>query len=253
MSVCMQLLFFVENYVNDDTSARPGVKDFNALLDAKHWNGLVGAVQQLLTPLRVDGFMKKMRILDSSNQKHIHIVSSLGPAMIAKFRSTSMDDIDPIAKHVESLGIPFEWQIDTLCRAMPESPYRELKDSGVLAGLSIAARSACSFSRVDFYSRTATHFSRQVRSDLMLISSYMNEAVRAMWLRDSPKIDKPVLTAREQECLRWSASGKTSNEIGAILGISHNTVYFHLKNAASKFQVYGTRHAISRAIETGLI
>jgi DNA-binding CsgD family transcriptional regulator len=62
-----------------------------------------------------------------------------------------------------------------------------------------------------------------------------------------------VLTEREQQCLRWSASGKTSDEIGTILGISKNTVYFHLKKAASKFEVYGTRHAISRAMELKLI
>lgn len=194
-----------------------------------------------------------MKIFDENRRMHIHIVSSLSPAISARFRNAGEDGVDPIVKHVESLGIPFAWEIDSICRAMPESPYCELRESGVMAGLSIAARSERSFSRVDFYSRTVTHFSTQLRSDLLMISCYLNEAIRAMWLRNSPKINKAVLTSREQECLRWSANGKTGNEIGSILGISHNTVYFHLKNAASKFHVHGTRHAISRAIETGLI
>lgn len=62
-----------------------------------------------------------------------------------------------------------------------------------------------------------------------------------------------MLTEREQQCFRWSASKETSIEIGTIPGISQNTVYFHLKKAAVKFEVDSTRHVISHAMKTGLI
>lgn len=62
-----------------------------------------------------------------------------------------------------------------------------------------------------------------------------------------------LLTVREHACLAWSAAGKTGKETALILGISHHTVYFHLKNAARKFEVYTTRQAISHAIRLGLL
>jgi LuxR family quorum sensing-dependent transcriptional regulator len=42
------------------------------------------------------------------------------------------------------------------------------------------------------------------------------------------------LTARELECMRWVAAGKTDYEIGNILSISEATVKFHVNGARRK-------------------
>ena len=63
----------------------------------------------------------------------------------------------------------------------------------------------------------------------------------------------PQLSDREREVLCWSAIGKTSWEISAILRISENTVNFHFKGAARKLGVNGRRAACARAISLGLI
>ncbi|OWK28207.1 helix-turn-helix transcriptional regulator [Sphingomonas mucosissima] len=42
------------------------------------------------------------------------------------------------------------------------------------------------------------------------------------------------LSAREAQCVRWAAAGKTNAEIGTILSLSVSTVRFHLRNAAEK-------------------
>jgi hypothetical protein len=47
--------------------------------------------------------------------------------------------------------------------------------------------------------------------------------------------------------------GKTSSEFEMVLDISAPTVYFRLKNTALKINVHGTRPAIGRAMEPGLI
>jgi LuxR family transcriptional regulator of spore coat protein len=86
----------------------------------------------------------------------------------------------------------------------------------------------------------------------MLLGSYLHEAVHALWKQQNSR-PQPSLTEREQACLYWSAIGKTSKETAMILSISHHTVYFHLKNAARKLNVYSTRHAINCAIRRGLI
>jgi DNA-binding CsgD family transcriptional regulator len=49
-----------------------------------------------------------------------------------------------------------------------------------------------------------------------------------------PLVERPDLTAREEEIMRWVAEGKTNWEISVILHVSLNTVKFHLKNIYHK-------------------
>lgn len=226
--------------------------DLTALFEAKDWPDLANIAQRFLLGLDLDCFMKKMRITDSIGRMHIQVVSTLPPDLQDGFRKCDDADGDPVDMHVNRQCIPLTWEIhETGSHARP---YQDLKSLGIRAGWSVATRGEHSFSRIDVYSRRQHDFSRMgLNSHLMLFSCYLNDAARALWSRLAPKVSVPVLTEREQQCLRWSASGKTSEEIGVILGISKNTVYFHLKRAASKFEVYGTRHAISRAMELRLI
>lgn len=60
------------------------------------------------------------------------------------------------------------------------------------------------------------------------------------------------LTPREQEVLTQWARGKTAWEISRLLGVSQETVKFHLKNCYTKLGAYG-RIAIVKALYLGLI
>jgi DNA-binding CsgD family transcriptional regulator len=64
---------------------------------------------------------------------------------------------------------------------------------------------------------------------------------------------KPRLSEREQECLLWSAEGKTAEETALILGISTPTAAFHLKNAIQKLNVSNRNQAIAKAALLGII
>ena len=48
---------------------------------------------------------------------------------------------------------------------------------------------------------------------------------------------RPELSPRELECLGWVSQGKSSTDIGAILGLSARTVDSYLEKAASKLGV----------------
>lgn len=69
--------------------------------------------------------------------------------------------------------------------------------------------------------------------------------------------EKPIkslhLTAREVECLTWVANGKSSWDISLILGISENTVNFHVKNSMRKLDTSHRTVAAIRALRLGLI
>lgn len=63
----------------------------------------------------------------------------------------------------------------------------------------------------------------------------------------------PALSTREQEILQWVAAGKSQQDIGNILGISHRTVEVHLRSGREKLYALTTPQAIGRAIALGLI
>jgi DNA-binding NarL/FixJ family response regulator len=61
------------------------------------------------------------------------------------------------------------------------------------------------------------------------------------------------LTLRELETLTWSARGKTSEDIGQILGLTRRTVDFHLDNARHKLGVATRIEAVATAVSMRLI
>jgi len=61
------------------------------------------------------------------------------------------------------------------------------------------------------------------------------------------------LTSREIEVLKWTADGKSSQDIADILTLSKNTVDFHIKNTVQKLNVPNKTAAVVQAVLLGLI
>ena len=62
----------------------------------------------------------------------------------------------------------------------------------------------------------------------------------------------PSLTERELEVLRWTADGKSAQDIAEILLLSKNTVDFHIRNSINKLDVPNKTAAVVRAVLLGL-
>jgi DNA-binding CsgD family transcriptional regulator len=65
--------------------------------------------------------------------------------------------------------------------------------------------------------------------------------------------DRPHLTNRELECLRWVARGKDTSEIAIILNISPHTARFYLKSARYKLDCVSSAQTVSKAVKLGLL
>jgi len=62
-----------------------------------------------------------------------------------------------------------------------------------------------------------------------------------------------LMTAKELDCLKWTAAGKTAWEASVILGISERTVRFHLNIAREKLNCRTTTQAVAKAVSNHLI
>lgn len=64
---------------------------------------------------------------------------------------------------------------------------------------------------------------------------------------------KNSLSHRECEVLRWAAEGKTSYEIGIILGLTERTINFHIARSIMKLGASNKTNAVVKAMQRGLI
>ena len=63
----------------------------------------------------------------------------------------------------------------------------------------------------------------------------------------------PELSARQLECLRWVAAGKTDDDIAELLGITAATVHFHIEGAKRALGLRSRSHAVATLVLHGLI
>lgn len=62
-----------------------------------------------------------------------------------------------------------------------------------------------------------------------------------------------VLSGRETECLLWVSRGKSSADIGQIVGLSPRTVDSYIEKACAKLGVRTRIEAVAVGVRTGII
>lgn len=70
---------------------------------------------------------------------------------------------------------------------------------------------------------------------------------------DVERDQEVILSPRQTECLFWVQEGKSSRDIGVILGVSHRIVERHVFRACQKLGVRTRLQAVVRARSLGLI
>lgn len=93
---------------------------------------------------------------------------------------------------------------------------------------------------------------KHVIGNLQMAAVHMHDNVMSSNLSVSA-LCLPSLSQREREILQWVAEGKSQQDIGDILAISHRTVEVHLRSARSKLGALSTPQAIGRAVGLGIV
>ncbi|WHS62577.1 autoinducer binding domain-containing protein [Pseudomonas sp. G2-4] len=163
--------------------------------------------------------------------------------------------VDPSVQRARACTTPFLWQGELL-RKMPQF-WEEARAAGLRYGW------ACSRTNASRHQSMLT----LARSSSTLDVAELNaKELKMRWLAETiaPVMERLLitpshqaqhyrLTAREIEVLRWTADGKTQEEIAQILAISFDTVKFHVKNAVGKLGATNKTAAVVRAAVLGII
>jgi len=121
-------------------------------------------------------------------------------------------------------------------------------------GITYAAMGANSTLYSISYTRNGPAVTEGDRGAVAWKLRYLNDLVRRYCeALDLFECGTPALTEREIEILRWTADGKCTNGIATILGISGNTVNYHLKQISKKMNCNTKLQAATYAAAINMI
>ncbi len=92
---------------------------------------------------------------------------------------------------------------------------------------------------------------KNILREFQVLASYFHQHILRIYGNDSE--NQILVSARELDCLKWVAAGKTAWEASVILGISERTVRFHLNAAREKLNCLTTTQAVAKAVSQQLI
>ena len=173
----------------------------------------------------------------------------------ARYASAGYLATDPTVAHGRLSQTPLPWT-DALFNATP-TLWEESQSFGLRYGWAQSSLDAVGVGGMLSLARSCEVLSpaelakQEVKMRWLVNISHM--ALSRIFVSNLVKDAQPDLTSREVEVLKWTADGKSSNEIADLLSISENTVNFHIKNSVVKLRTTNRTAAVVRAAMLGLL
>lgn len=180
-------------------------------------------------------------------------------AFLAASKDPTASARDPVNRRMKRMTAPFIYDQTTYVEDDAADLWEEQAVYGYRTGVSMALHLPGGRHFLMGVDRTRELPSDEIRvtrmvADLQLLAVHAQDAaVRLLLDEAQARLDLPRLTVREREVLRWTGEGKSSWEVGAILGMSEHTVNFHLRNLMGKLDVTSKHQAVLKALSLGLI
>jgi DNA-binding CsgD family transcriptional regulator len=224
-----------------------------AIID--HTPDMEATITRLRDLLKVDHLVYHSSKLGASPSVDPYIRLTYPASWVKRYLQMGYVDIDPVLREGFRRTLPFEWSELKIQNAAEASFLADALAHGVGPhGFSIPVQSkhghralfSISFSGSD---RDWIHFLKSTKVALIQIANRVHRRVISEVFGE----DRPHLTARELDCLRWVARGKDTTEIAVILNISPHTTRYYLKSARYKLDCVTSAQAISKAVKLGLL
>lgn len=239
-----------------------GLLEFHSKLRCFSQAGSIAELNELCRfhcrQLGFDTFIYALRVPTHFADSKLVLINGYPDSWVEHYFENSYYRNDPVMDYCTNHIIPIQWHDLVITQSsISERFMNEAGEFGLKAGITMPVHSPhgelgiLSFA-LNCSSKAAREVTQHALPYVHLLAGHLHEAVRRV--SGLANVDgKLQLTAREQECLRWVADGKTSWEIAQIIGMSERTVNFHLNNAMFKLDVSNRQHAVAKAALQGLI
>jgi LuxR family transcriptional regulator, quorum-sensing system regulator CinR len=205
--------------------------------------------------LNVDHLVYHSSKMGASPSADPYVRLTYPASWIKRYLQMGYVDIDPVVREGFLRTLPFDWGELKIQGAAEASFLADALAHGIgPRGFSIPVQSkhghralfSISFSRSE---KAWLDFLKSAQPALIEIANRVHRRV----IDEVFGEDRPHLTPRERECLRWIARGKDTSAIAVILDISPHTARYYLKSARYKLDSVTSAQAVSKAIKLGLL
>ncbi len=237
-----------KNLVSDDRLAAA----FSIIEESEDIDVLVARLRDFLA---VDHIVYHSSKLGASPSVDPYIRLTYPASWIKQYLQNNYVDVDPVLREGFTRMLPFQWSELTVGSEREMVFLQDALAHGVGPfGLSIPVigkhghRGLFSIS----FSGSEQEWQAFVADSVPMLVEVANRLHQRV-IRDVFGEDRPHLSARELDVLRWTALGKDAGEIAAILDISFHTTRGYLKSVRHKLDCVTSAQAVSRAIKLGLL
>jgi DNA-binding CsgD family transcriptional regulator len=165
---------------------------------------------------------------------------------------------DPVMQHCKRNTVPIIWNQKTYLDNNAIDVWEEQAYFGYRNGIAMALHLPegrhfiLGVDRDQALPADRAQLTRLV-ADLQLFAVHAQDTAMRVLISAKAQPERPALTPRELEVLRWTMEGKTAWETGAVLGIAERTTVLHLQNAMQKLACNSKHQAVLKALRLGLI
>jgi DNA-binding CsgD family transcriptional regulator len=231
---------------------------YTSVLEAKTRDEFRGEVVRFAQNLGFET-VSAVAVVDSPDrQAQFFSVHNTPDAFLDVADNPDVGQLDPVMQHVKRYSMPIIWDQGTYTSKSLGPMWEEQAQFGYRTGICLALHLPDSRHFVIGVDRSvampkhADDLSRMV-ADLQLFAVHAQDTAMRLLIPDVVAEERPRLTPRELETLRWTMEGKTAWEAGAILGISERTAVLHINNAMHKLNATNKHQAVLKALRLGLI
>lgn len=205
-----------------------------ALSSTSDADSLLATAGDAACSLGYDFFAYGIRMPLPLSRPQTLMISSYPQQWQQRYAEQSYLAVDPTVAHAMRSTAPMQWSEDLFASA--RHLWEDAQGHGLHVGWAQAAVSANGAVGMLTLARSGDGISGEELQAKGLRMHWLVHAVHENAARVlAPQLQQlPQLTERECDVLRWTADGKTSSEIGDILGVSERTVNFHINNCMDK-------------------
>ena len=174
------------------------------------------------------------------------------------YRDAASSKRDPVLQHCKRHSVPIIWNQETYVEHGAADLWEQQASYGYRTGIAMALHLPdgkhflLGVDRDQALPADPGELQRVV-ADLQLFAVHAQDAAMRLLVPAAQQPERPALTPRELEALRWTMDGKTAWEVGVVLGITERTAVLHVTNAMHKLGCVNKHQAVLKALRLGLI
>lgn len=221
-------------------------------LHARNEKELFSALHKSANALGFEHCAYGMRVPLPVSDPKVHMMSSYSDDWQRRYTEQGYLACDPTVAHALRSPASMVWS-DTLfaeCRPFWEDARAHGLNVGWAQPCHGPNRVIGLFTLARSGNELSTRERRGLAMEMYWVSQIAHEGMAHFLLPKIMPEASVTLSTRETEVLRWTADGKTSNEVSEIMHISERTVNFHINNAMEKL---GTNNKTAAAVKAAVL